>query len=143
MDAKFQAIRVILEILNMKEDDAKDVASVLAAFEDRRAKRIANILMDSEINVVSSQTETQNVSSAKGTLKTNTTDGWIALGGYTLSPGEYVKVQGINDDYIVSRNEHPPSVICCSCPAWTFQHNIPIQNRTCKHCIAVTGKNKI
>lgn len=71
-----------------------------------------------------------------------TIDEWKALNGYALKEGECVRVIGESGNtYFVKKSNKNPFSVWCSCPAWKYQRLTPTL-RTCKHCIAVCGKEK-
>jgi DNA ligase-1 len=74
---------------------------------------------------------------ASRTINSKSYQDWIKFGGYDLSKGNYVKVVG-NQTYIV-KHCHDGAMMC-SCIAWKYQKLNP-KLRTCKHCIAVCGKD--
>lgn len=81
-----------------------------------------------------------NISICEDDYSIKTTDEWIKLCGYDLKPGESVMVKGKKDEiYKVTRSKKIPESVYCSCPAWKYQRLNPVI-RTCKHCVAVCGK---
>lgn len=57
-----------------------------------------------------------------------------------LEPGQRVQVKGEQDTYTITRSAKEPRSVYCSCPAWKYQRINPLV-RTCKHCIALLGKD--